>query len=344
MLEIRNKTPFSATLIPSLDKHGQNYAVIIIKGTFAIHPRAAALVINEQQQPPHQNDVFYGEPGKSSIKYEADIAPYKPAMDIVLNGHAYAPAGYQVAAVDTTLQIGPHRKTIRAIGDRVWQKENLLWQPTAPQKFERIPLIYENAFGGAVQTGAAPAANSSAVEFCTHNPIGKGFVGSKGQGIREGLALPNIEDPAHLIQYWDDCPAPVGFGFIGRNWQPRLPYAGTYDKQWQQERMPLLPMDFDDRYSNAAHPHLIFPGPIAGGEEVIATNLSESGHLKFTLPRYRFLATAMIKGRASVCVPAMDTLVIEPDAMQVLITWRVAIPCAKQFLYIDNITLDWRPV
>lgn len=340
MLEIRNKTPFNASLIPSLDKHGQNYAVIIIKGTFDIHSRAAALVIIDEQQPLQQNDVFYGEPGISSIQYEADVAPIKQAVDIVLNGHAYATAGHQVSAIEASLQIGQHKKTVRVIGDRTWQKDNLLWRQTSPEKFARMPLVYENAFGGVAQI----ANDQTAMEFCAYNPVGKGFVGTKGQGMKEGLALPNIEDPAHLIQYWDDCPIPVGFGFIGRNWQPRLAYAGIYDKQWQQERMPLLPMSFDDRYNNGAHAHLVLPGAIAGGEEVIATNLSESGHLKFTLPRYRFMARAMIKGKTVAYAPIMDTVVIEPDAMRVLITWRVAIPCANQFLYIDNVTLDWKPV
>jgi len=337
MLEIKNKTPFGVMLIPGLDKHGHNYAVIVVKSTFAIHPHVTELLIVEDQIPPQQSDVFNGEPGKSSIKYEADTAPLKPSVDIVVNGHIYAPANYSVTAVDASLQIGQYKKTIRAIGDRIWHKNNLTWQQSPPQKFQRMPLLYENAFGGAV----AAVDEQAVAEFCVANPVGKGFVGAKGNGINEGVALPNIEDPANLIQHWLDCPVPAGFGFIGRNWEPRLTYAGTYDKQWQQERMPLLPLDFDDRYNNAAHPHLVLPA-LVGGEEVIATQLSESGYLQFSLPKYRLIATAMIKGRAMTYALMMDTLVIEPDKMQVLITWRVAIPCANQFLYIENVTLDWR--
>lgn len=340
MLEIRNKTPFNVTLIPSLDKYEQNYAVVIVKGSFDIHPRAAALVIVDEQQPLLQSDVFYVEPGKSSIKYEADIAPLKKAIDIVLNGNVYAPSDHQATVVDASLQIGQHKKNIRAIGDRVWQKDNLLWRQTSPQKFSRMPLLYENAFGGALQIDT----DQTSAEFCAFNPIGKGFVGTKGQGLKDGLALPNIEDPTNLIQYWDDCPPPVGFGFIARNWQPRLTYAGIYDKQWQQERMPLLPMSFDERYYNGAHPDLLLPTAIIGGEEVVAINLSESGYLKFTLPRYRFLATAVIKGKSVTYAPVMDTVIIEPDTMKVSINWRIAIPCANQFLYIDNVTVDWKPI
>jgi hypothetical protein len=340
MLEIRNKTPFSTLLVPSLDKQGYNYAVIIIKGTFTIHQRGAALVVADEQLPPQQSDVFYGEPGKSSVRYESDIAPVKHAVDIILNGHAYAPAGQPATSVDASLQIGSYKKPIKVIGDRVWQKHNFQWQQSSPQKFERMPLVYENAWGGVAQIEQ----DNANIAFCVYNPIGKGFVGTKGQGLREGLALPNIENPAQCIQYWDDCPLPVGFGFVGRNWQPRLQYAGTYDQQWKQNRMPLLPLDFDERYYNGTHPDTVPLKTLAAGEEVIANNLSASGYLKFTLPRYRFIATAKIKGETTAYTPVMDTLIIEPDELRVLITWRVAIPCTNQFLYIDNVTVDWRPI
>lgn len=338
MLEVKNKTPFSAIITPSLDKHGHNYVVVIIKGAFDIHQRGAALVISDAQQPPQMSDVFYGEPGKSSVKYEADIAPIKKSPDIVLNGYAYAPSGRQVATVDASLQIGCYKKVVRVFGDRFWQKNNLQWQATQPRKFERMQLIYEKAYGGGVRAKD----DQSFLEYCAYNPVGEGFVGQKGDGMREGLALPNLEDPAHLIQFWDDRPNPVGFGFIGRSWAPRLAYAGTYDEQWQRERMPLLPLNFEERYYNGAHPDLILSEPLSGGEEVVATNLSESGLLSFTLPKYRLTATALIKGKAITIAAIMDTVVVEPDDLRVWIIWRAIIPCARQFLYIDNVALDWR--
>lgn len=337
MLDIQNKTPFTTTLIPSLDKHGHNFAVIIIKGTFAIHHLAPVLVIAEEQQPMNPKDIFYGDPNKTSVKYEADIAPAKISPDVILVGHAYAPSDRPISILDTSLQIGTYKKAIRVFGNRFWQRDNLAWQPTPPQTFERIPLIYENAFGGAI-----PSADNEAAEFCTLNPIGKGFTGRDGQALRDGLPLPNLENPNQLIEEWDHNPAPVGLGFIGRNWQPRLNYAGTYDQIWQQERMPLLPLDFNEKYYNGAHPDFQLATPLVGGEEVIATNLSESGLLKFNLPRYRFAVTLHVRGRNNTYQPVMDTVLIEPDNERVQLTWRVAVPCARQFLHIDKITVDWR--
>jgi hypothetical protein len=340
MLDIQNKTPFTTTLIPSLDKHGHSFAVAIIKGTFRIHDRAPALVIAEEQQPMLPTDVFYGDPNKTSMKYEADIAPIKTSPDVILVGHVHAPEGRPISILDTSLQVGAHKKIIRVFGDRVWQRDNLRWQASSPQPFERIALTYENAYGGAIP---APTDNET-VEFCTFNPIGKGFVGNNGRALREGLPLPNLENPTHLIENWYDKPTPVGMGFIGRSWQPRINYAGTYDQTWQKERMPLLPLDFNEKYYNGAHPDFQLAAPLIGGEEVVATNLSELGLIRFTLPRYRFTANVSIKGRSTTYHSVMDTILIEPDIGQVQLTWRVAITCARQFLYIDKITVDWRPV
>lgn len=41
---------------------------------------------------------------------------------------------------------------------------------------------------------------------------------------------------------------------MGRSWQPRLRYAGTYDQHWMDERLPFLPEDFDLRYFQSAPP------------------------------------------------------------------------------------------
>jgi len=338
MLDIQNNTPFTTTLIPGLDKYGHSSAVVIIKGSFTID-RSSVLVIAEEQQPMLPKDVFYGDPNKTSVKYEADIAPIKMSPDVILVGHAYAPSDRPTSIIDASLQIGTHKKIIRVFGDRFWQRDNLIWQASRPQTFERIALTYENAFGGAI-----PVVDNEAVEFCTFNPIGKGFAGSNGQALREGLPLPNLENPAHLIQNLADKPTPVGLGFIGRSWQPRVNYAGTYDQAWQEERMPSLPLDFDEKYYNGAHPDLQLAAPLIGGEEIVATNLNESGLIRFCVPRYRFTANVNIRGKSNTYQAAMDTVLIEPDIQQVQLTWRVAIPCARQFLYIDRITVDWRSV
>ena len=61
---------------------------------------------------------------------------------------------------------------------------------------------------------------------------------------------------------------PAGFGPIARHWEPRVRWAGTYDKRWQRTRKPLLPDDFDDRFHQCAPEDQQVDGGLIGGELV----------------------------------------------------------------------------
>jgi hypothetical protein len=334
MLEVRNHTPLSTALIPGLDKDGYDYAVVIMKGCFNITPNQPRLVLADEPAAIFQGDEHYGDPVETSVRYESDTSMVKRGTDIVVNGHAYAPGKRATLAQDVSLQVGNLKKTCRVFGDRHWEKSLTEWNVSQPQKFERMPLVYENAYGG-----IAPASDDNKPpESSTSNPLGKGYLGSKGKPT-EGLPLPNLEDPRHLIQKWTDRPPLTGFGYISRGWQPRIALAGTYDAHWQKKRLPLLPLDFDERYFNGAHPDLITPTPLSGGEHVILTNMSESGAMEFDLPVWRDPVTVFMKNSKTLFQPVLDTVVIEPDTHHVLITWRVTVPCPKQFLYIDTVII-----
>ncbi|PKM46541.1 MAG: DUF2169 domain-containing protein [Gammaproteobacteria bacterium HGW-Gammaproteobacteria-1] len=336
MLEIRNHTPLTVSLIPGLDKHGVDYAVVVMKGKFQIVPDTPRLLFSEEPAPIIQGDVHYGEPDLTSVRYASDIVPYKVGTDIVVNGHAYAPNG-RGYSVDAVVQVGNQRKTCRVFGDRYWDRSSkavMTWAPSQPEPFERMPVIYENAYGGIDKA----ASDETAPAFDARNPVGKGFVSRAGKP-EQGISLPNLEDPQKLIQDWKDQPPPAGFGFICRSWQPRIALAGTYDEQWKKQRMPLLPMDFDERYFNGAHPDLITQTLLRGGERVMLSNLSPSGQLTFDLPVWSEPITFFIKDKKEVLQPTLDTVVIEPDSNSVQVTWRASLPCHKQFLYLDTVVI-----
>jgi hypothetical protein len=337
MLEVRNHTPLNAALIPALDKEGRDYAAVIMKGKFTIVPGQPRLVFSDEPAPIIHQDQHYGEPSQTSVRYESDAVPYKRGTDIIVIGHAYAPNQRPAYSVDVSVQVGTRGKTCRVFGDRVWEKSPhavLTLAPGAPQPFERVPLLYEHAYGGIDPTRP----EDKSPEFSPHNPVGKGYLGPRAV-VREGLPLPNIEDPRHLIQRWDDRPLPAGLGFLGRAWQPRVALAGTYDDAWKKQRLPLLPHDFNDRYFNGAHPDLIVDPVLQGGEHVTLTHLSADGALAFDLPIWRDPITVYLKGQKTIFPPVLDTVVIEPDSRHVLLTWRATIPCPRQFLYIDTVII-----
>lgn len=337
MLEVRNHTPLTATLIPGMDKNGSDYAVVVMKGKFKIIPGQKRLIFSDEPVEIFQQDKYYGEPDKTSVRYESDAVLFKKSTDIVVNGHVYAPNNRMTYSVDASVQAGNQTKLCRIFGDRLWEKSSksvMTLIPGQPQPFDRMPMLYELAFGGVDAT----CDDEKTPEFSEYNPIGKGFIGTKNS-LKEGFPLPNIEDPRSMIQKWDDRPIPAGFGYIGRSWKPRVSYAGTYDDQWKKTRMPLLPTNFDERYFNGAHPDLIPDKYLNNGEQITLTNLSEAGNMTFDLPIWNEPVTAFLKGSKIIYQPVLDTVVIEPDTNSVLITWRVTIPCNRQFLYLDTVII-----
>lgn len=339
MLQINNHTPFVTELHPCEDLHGRDYAVVIIKGTFNPCLNRLAVMLADEQAPIQHADKYDGELGRSSIRYGSDLALVKNATDVIMVGNAYAPEGRATGKFDVSLSVGEHTSSVRIIGDRQWQKTSLGWQITQPLPVEQIALCYENSYGG-VDLRVQLKENLTP-ECSTFNPIGKGFFPIDGKPV-EGQLLPNIENPNNLITSLSSRPKPAGFGAIPRDWQPRLASAGTYNDEWKQHRMPLLPLDFDPRFFNAAHPDLTISPLLSGDELVTISHVTESGLFSFLLPNLHFLVSASIQKQKTEFVPYLDTLIIEPDKNRIMLTWRVAIPCKRKLLYLDSVTIKSR--
>lgn len=197
----------------------------------------------------------------------------------------------------------------------------------------------------------APAAHDS----CQTNPVGSGFTRTwflQATGI-DSLPAPRIENPAAPLTaraFWQTAcggasPPTAGMGFVGRGWLPRRQWIGTVDMQrkWGDDEVPLLPKDFDFRYWNGA------PADqqcrfLEGGEQFTLTNLcaadapyartDSQGNrvLAFTLPvQALFLLGVDTENKVGAMPLAIDTVVIDLDAGQVELTWRIAIQADGDF-------------
>ena len=332
MLALKNRTPFVATIVPFQDKDGRDHAALVVKGTFTIPRAGGEAPIAPEQAPLALGDAFIGEPGLSSTRYESDLGPGKPGTDVVLSGHAISSRA--VTELEVELRVARMRKLVRVSGERAYFRVAGGWRISDPQPFVRMPLVYERAFGGADPAAGEPDARP----FEPRNPIGTAFVAPDSRRDLEGVALPNLEHPAALIQGPGDRPPPVGFGFIGRSWQPRASFAGSYDDRWRRERCPLLPQDFDARFHHGAPHDQQSPQPLRGGEPVSLTNVA-ARPLTFDLPRTRIEVEATIKTVKTVHPAALDTVIFEPDEGRCLLTWRAIIPCGRDFLYIDRVEI-----
>ena len=80
--------------------------------------------------------------------------------------------------------------------------------------------------------------------------------------------LPNVEYASKGLGMFPGPQRPAGFGPIARHWSPRVKFAGTYDAKWKQERLPLSPADFDDRFYLCVPEDQQAPSYLKGGEPV----------------------------------------------------------------------------
>lgn len=310
---IINETPFAVEQLFLMDKNGRDILVLVIKATYQINGNSK-LEIADKQVPVNVSGEYYGEQGKSSFKYEPEVASVKIATDVALIGHAY-PDRPSATKVDVTLKVGTIQKTVRVFGERQWTNTIGLKRISSPKPFNKIPLVYERAFGGWDRTNA----NLKKHTFEQRNPFGRGY----GKFV-EGKKLPNLENPKKRIKNPNDKPSPAGFGFIGPEWQTRVKYIGTYDKNWMETKMPLLPDDFDQRYYNAAHPDLIAQGYLKGNEPVEIVNASQNGQLKFNLPGIlppEGMVVMKDETKHSINTN-LDTVIINTDDYILLLLWR----------------------
>jgi hypothetical protein len=324
MFQIQNKTPLPALLGLFTDSRGANIVGVAVKGTFVIRADDA-MEPTPEQIPIHCQDVHYGEPADSSVRYPCDLVMGKNSTDVGLVGQAFSPNGEPVRELEVSLRVGPVHKRLVVFGDRVWDGGS----PSKPELFTSMPLIYERAYGG-----SAP----ESPEFVAANPVGRGFFLNKRSA--SGQPVPNIEDPQRLISSWDDRPTPAGCGFIAPSWQPRRAYAGTYDDRWQEEQFPLLPADFDMRFFNCASPGLVCDGFLVGDEPVELINLSPRGPLRFRLPGIAIWIDALLRGQISRRKAEIWTVILEPEHNRYSVVWGCSIEVGSQPSRLTEITVS----
>lgn len=314
---VENLSPYGFGLLPNVDRHGEEILVVAIAARFALPQPGrihhGELEASDEQPPPHFDDVHWGDPAITSLRYEGLNAYTRPATDVYLNGSAWARGGRPVEQMDVEVRVGPCQARARVIGDRVWVNAFGTLRASPPVGFERMPLRWERAFGGG-SIDAGPRG------FEPRNPLGVGLYRSLEQA--SDAPLPNVEDPRALVSEPWSRPAPVGFGAIARHWHPRVTFAGTYDERWTRTRAPLWPDDFDERFFVAAAPGLAASPHLRGGETVVLGGLHPDGGFGFRLPTVRLSCKSVFFGRVDRHVLRLDSVWIEPDEMSLTLGFR----------------------
>ncbi|WP_281557387.1 DUF2169 domain-containing protein [Thalassomonas sp. RHCl1] len=333
MLQLVNHTPFTTQLLITTNPEGEDIAVLCIKASFNLLPE---VILAPEQLPVILSDEFSGDPQTSSLLYASECLLAKPGQDIVVNGSAWSPTGKAEPEFDCGISIGKFSKNIRVFGDRHWHKGNI----STPVPVLSVPLIYENAYGGCHHFLPEQELSPQSAVYYPQNPIGKGFCGRRKKSELQGLPLPNLENPEKLIADFQDTVMPWSLGYIPGHWSPRKEYSGTYDSQWQQQRSPLLPLDFKRKFflCGACGCNLP-PGSLCGGEKVALTNLAKQGLITFILPACEFKVEAIFNGETSQAELVLETLLLEPELNRFCLVWKTEINCHKNPLLLNEIDI-----
>lgn len=332
-MRLINTTGIKTTYVTAYDPSAREYAVVIAKATYLIPkyeretPRLAA-----EQVAIVPAEKFTGEPGFSAPVCESDYCRLKPRCDVLLNGNAYAPRGQATERVTVSLRVGGWKKSFDVVGKRTWRGGILGLSASPPEKFTTQPISYDIAFGGTDKTDPEPARHRTYLL----NHVGVGYHENSNLQAIVGQPMPQTEETGRPINNPKGSYKPMSFGVVGRAWQPRIKWAGTYDQHWLDEVCPLMPADFNDRYNqSAAEDQQI--DYLQGGEEVELINLTPSGRTVFRVPVVQMPVVFLPKdwSRHDYSAPC-DTIFIEPELGRFTLVWRACHPLRKNLHEMDS--------
>jgi hypothetical protein len=310
-MSFANETPHAALPAPLLEREGRDVVVTHVKATFTVAPDGA-LRRADVPSAVRVNDVMRApDDPRSSVLFPSDIGLEKVGADVVVVGEAVSTR--KVLAMDVAVAVKKRIVPLRVHGPRVYYEGVLGVAIGQAAPFERVPIAYENAYGGMSD-------DLSVVEFA--NPSGVGVARSASDLV--GRRAPQIEHPERPHTSAADRHAPVGYGAILSHWSPRKEHAGTFDERWRALRMPLLPEDYDARHGNVAHPSLRFEEGLVAGDPVRVLGMSLEP-FTFVLPIFAVAVRARYDGgEREVSRPAIDTVIVVPGERWVEVLCRAA--------------------
>ncbi|KAI5916440.1 MAG: DUF2169 domain-containing protein [Nitrospira sp.] len=330
MWNLSNSTPYAAIATLAADRDGHDLWITVVKATFDVVPDGSVERAAEQL-PVVFAPLFAGDPSRSSLLAESDIDYAKAGVDVLVQGTVHAPQGKPAQEVLVGLDVDGRRKILRVHGERQWIRRAGIVGLSEAQLFTEMPLTYEFAFGG-----FDPVDENDHDE---RNPAGRGYA-------KKSSRL--VDRPAPRIEYVDNRadgpqPRPAGFGPVARHWLPRRTLAGTYDDKWKEERLPLLPTDFDERFFLAAPEDQQFTRLPQQALVRVAGMSADGSQLTFRIPRIALALNIQIGNREVNRRPSLRTVLVLPDSRRVVVTYADAMPCSgEKFSIVDTEVVEKR--
>ncbi|WP_230479561.1 DUF2169 family type VI secretion system accessory protein [Izhakiella capsodis] len=330
MSDFTNFSLFPALRYEAIDQYDITFHVVAARLTYDINIEEkkgqAHLSLSAKQASLNYGDAHYHDPVRSNVKYESDLAPYKPKTDVIINATAFAPQGKLTHCFPVAVKIGDKIKTLRIHAPRRWVFYPTGWLLEYEKPINQLDILYDYASGGWHEMDDKTHVSPS-------NPLGIGWYPGEylKQCKKTSLPAPQIDSDDAPVTRISELIMPEGFGFFGRSWSRRIEWAGTYDDVWKNERHPYLPQDFNFNYWCGAHPSLQITLP---SEDNISVELwgllpaDENPHqsISFSIPVETLFTLNKSKlGLSLTKDMQLDTIVIDMWARKVFCTYRIAL-------------------
>ncbi|XXT18520.1 DUF2169 domain-containing protein [Sorangium sp. So ce429] len=202
------------------------------------------------------------------LLHDTDLMLRRSMVDVVLNGHAYPHDNGHQCRVE--IRVGELRRAIQVYGDRRVERDGSGHvRFTPPQRFERISLGWERAYGGydaaALEAYGDPTAElrrEANIDPGPHfglyayprNPAGRGYLVELTSRAMELCRLPNLEEPTRPLRpdelvygnslAWPGGPPPTSTMWLPYSFFPRMTLLGFPPPLFDQVRFP--PKDFHE--------------------------------------------------------------------------------------------------
>ena len=247
---------------------------------------------------------------------EDSIYP-RTGTDLIVLGDVVAPNGHATSA-RVHIAAGDYDVSFHVLGNRVWQRHRHGIIASQPEAFSTLPLDYAHAFGGSATTAGGSAT-------FPQNPIGRGYC--VDETCVDGVPLPNVEDPDHLVRNWFDQPAPVGCAPYPVSWGLRLMKVVEvqYTGQGLDAELSTIAIHPERGLFDRAHPRL--SGKALTSDVVQIRGMSEEP-LDFPLPPCPAEAEIVVGARRQRRTLALEEVLVDLRSGVVDLTYR------KMFRYV----------